>query len=834
MGKKLVIVESPAKAKTINKILGQEFVVKSSMGHVRDLPVKSLGVDMDRDFEPKYVIVTGRQKIIADLKKSAKNADAIYLAPDPDREGEAIAWHLREVLKSDGNDGKFLRIQYNEITPRAVRKAFDSPGELDFNRVDAQQARRILDRIVGYKVSPLLWRRIKRGLSAGRVQTVALRLVCEREKEIIAFVPEKYWILGAVVKKLVAPVDPFRLKLMKISDKKAEVKDEKQAVSIVDDIKGRTFRVKEIAIRTVTRRAAPPYITSTLQQACSSYCGYSPKRTMGIAQKLYEGVDIDGETLGLITYMRTDSFNIANEAREECRNFIRGEYGDKFCPEKPNFFKSRSSAQEAHEAIRPTSVDRTPEKLSRWLNASEMNVYKLIWRRFVASQMSPSEIDQRTVKVEVLPPDGRKDYEEYLFQATSSEVRFPGYMKVLDQESDKKNDDEDEKQVLPELKEGEDLECIELLKDEKETTPPQRYSEASLVKALESNGVGRPSTYAQIVGTLNDRKYTTREKKSLIPTELGMKVSDFLSETMDELFNVKFTASMEDRLDDVERGTTGRVKMLSDFYSRFSEWMEKVKPESADAGLVMKVLNLLDGVKDWAPEVQVGKRKYNDHKFVDSIRKQLEKKDGRVSERQYGALLEMACKYKEQLPEVENVLKAIGAEDVLKKPSVQPPCDSTKVKLALFDGVTMDQSASDFIASLKSQVERGRRLSNAQIRVLDSILVNHSKQIENFDAMKAELNIGTEEVADDNESGPLLGAMEGVTSWKEPVQRGKRLFDDRAFYESLKGHFDSKGRLSDRQRAALKKMVKRYRGQIPDYDSIAEKCGIAPRKDGGN
>ncbi len=442
MSKKLVIVESPAKARTINKILGKDFIVKSSMGHVRDLPVKTLGVDLEKSFEPSYVVVKGRKKIIDELKKAAASCDEIYLAPDPDREGEAIAWHLQNLLQGKKKDEKtFYRVQYNEITPSAVKSAFEDRGELDMNRVNAQQARRVLDRIVGYKVSPVLWQRIRRGLSAGRVQSVALRLVCEREDEIDKFVPQEYWIIGAVARKLVDPMDPFGLRLIRIDGKKAEIHDSDKAAEVRSDLDQRRLLVSEIVTKEVKRRPRPPYITSTLQQAGSSYCGYSPKRTMSIAQKLYEGIDLGEGSTGLITYMRTDSFSISADAIEACRGYVKGTYGDEYCPEKPNFYKSRSGAQEAHEAVRPTDVSITPESLVGKLESPELKLYKLIWQRFVASQMKPAIISMRTVKVNAEPKD-QKDG-KYLLQATASEVAFAGYMKATGADIPEKPKDDD-------------------------------------------------------------------------------------------------------------------------------------------------------------------------------------------------------------------------------------------------------------------------------------------------------------------------------------------------------------------------------------------------------
>ena len=497
MAKTLVIVESPAKAKTINKLLGGDFIVKASMGHVRDLPERALGVDVEHGFAPQYVAIKGRAKVLSELQAAAAKVDRVLLAPDPDREGEAIAWHLREALRGKVPQDKFRRVTYNEITASAIHKAFEQPGEINQLRVDSQQARRILDRVVGYKVSPMLWRRIPGASSAGRVQSVALRLVCEREKAIRSFQPEPYWILGVKAAKRVDPRAPFTAYLAKLNGAKADVKDEALALKLVDELKRRELRVSDVLRKEIRKNAPPPFITSSLQQAASGALGFSPSRTMRIAQKLYEGVDLGhGSASGLITYMRTDSFSIAQEAREQAREFIMKEHGADFLPETPNVFRSRSSAQEAHEAIRPTDPARTPESLKTVLERDDWRLYDLIWRRFMASQMAPARIAQRTAEIEAVGagPD------TFLFRATASEIVFPGFMRVSGLEQRKKeeaeNGDGEEVEVLPPLDKGEGLDPVEWLNDRKETQPPPRFTEASLVKVLEENGVGRPSTYA--------------------------------------------------------------------------------------------------------------------------------------------------------------------------------------------------------------------------------------------------------------------------------------------------------------------------------------------------
>ena len=824
MGKKLVIVESPAKAKTINKMLGKDYKVTSSVGHIRDLPERSIGVDIEHDFTPKYVVAKGKKSVVSELKKAAKSCDVIYLAPDPDREGEAIAWHIEEALKDSCKDKQFVRVTYNEITPRAVKAAFDSPGEINMHRVDAQQARRILDRIVGYKVSPVLWRRLRRGLSAGRVQSVALRLVCEREDAIDKFVPEAYWVLGAQVRKLVMPLDPFNTKLVKVGGEKAEIKSADQAKGILEDLEGRDLRVKEIATRNVQKRPSPPFITSTLQQAGSSVCSFSPQRTMSLAQQLYEGITIGGDATGLITYMRTDSFRISPEAQTACRDFVVSTFGEDFVPEKPNLYRSRSGAQEAHEAIRPTDVTRTPDQLQGKLEKAQWRLYKLIWDRFVASQMSPAEIAQRTVRIDAQPDETRTT--EYVFQAGTSEVKFPGYMKVWNTKSKSTSSDGEAEQQLPPLREGEPLICLEWLNERKETKPPARFSEASLVKELEENGVGRPSTYAQIISTLTTREYVKSEKRTLSPTELGREVNALLVKDLGELFDVGFTAAMEASLDEIENGDVRWTEMLSDFYKRFEVWMVKTEVPPADITAVERVLGLFDSVTSWAPEYKRGKRTYSDEKFVESIREQLAEDKKKVSVKQLETLIRMAARYRDQIQDLVPVVTELGHKDILDAPDAQPPKPSTEKKLDLLQTLGLDEKTADFVGSLKARVAGGRCLTEAQLRALNNLVVGQSDKIEGFEAIKETLDLPVDQAEKDETTGILVEAMVPVKDWKEPVKRGKRVFDDKAFYESLSEQYQQKGFLTPRQQAALKRMVRRYRDHVKNYDAVADACGL--------
>lgn len=829
MGKKLLIVESPAKAKTINKILGRDFIVKSSMGHIRDLPVKSLGVDVNNNFKPTYVTAKTRKKVITELKTAAKACDAIYLAPDPDREGEAIAWHLKEMLVKlkDNADKPFYRVQYNEITPRAVKAAINNPGELEMNRVNAQQARRVLDRIVGYKVSPLLWRRVQRGLSAGRVQSVALRLVCEREQSIMDFKPETYWIFGALVRKLIAPLDPFSLKLAKINGKQAEIGSQAEANKVKGDLDGSSMKVGAIKIRNVKRNPRPPFITSTLQQAASNVCSFSPKRTMGIAQKLYEGVDFGQGSTGLITYMRTDSVALSQDAVEPCRDYILKTYGKDYLPEKPNRYKSGKGAQEAHEAIRPTDVTRTPEKMKAHLDAAEYKLYRLIWQQFVGCQMTPAQIEQR--RIEVIPDakNGR-EIDDYLFTATASEIKFPGHRKVTG-EKDKKKKDSDELDVLPIVREGEPLMCLELLSEEKQTQPPSRFSEASLVKSLEKNGVGRPSTYAQTISTLEQRKYVDINKHSLFPTTLGMKTSALLVSDLGELFDVSFTASMEESLDKVESGDLEWTEMMGAFYERFTKWMEATKAPPADQDAVANVLKVMEGVTEWAPPTKRGKRTYSDEKFVTSIVETIENEEKQVSTRQFEALGRIACRYRDQVPNVIESLEKNGLGSLLKEPLPEPPRPSSIKKLEIMLSLDLDESSKGFAQSLYDQVQGKRRLSPAQLKALDRMILAKESMIENFESMKSELALEGQELPEDNESPELIELMKTIEDWNPPTKRGKREFDDKKFFGSLKSQLGQRGYLSERQRAALKRMLHRYKAQIPTFESVAERLDLNPK-----
>ncbi|MGB7170294.1 MAG: type I DNA topoisomerase, partial [Acidobacteriaceae bacterium] len=581
MGKSLVIVESPAKGKTINKYLGKNYQVEASFGHIMDLPKRDLGVELKkRTFEPTLIVTPDKEKVVRHLKKLAETADAVYLAPDPDREGEAIAAHLSMQLMPVVKDkSRIRRVTFNEITQKAVRAAFEHPRDVDENLVDAQQTRRVLDRIVGYQISPLLWDKVRRGLSAGRVQTVAVRLIVEREREIQAFQPVEYWTIDAAV----APVpdgQEFVARLVAIDGAKAEVPtvstpsvpDQKTADAIVAALPRARWSVRSVERKERRRSPAPPFTTSKLQQDASRQLGFNVKRTMGVAQRLYEGVDLgpDG-SVGLITYMRTDSTRIAPEAITAVREFIGQKLGTQYLPEQPNAYRSKKDAQDAHEAIRPTNPELHPDEIRRFLSDEQHRLYKLIWQRFVASQMVPAVFDQTTVTI-----DARAD-RSYEFRSTGSVLKFDGFLKVYHEASDTVDEDEEEmKLVLPSLNDGDPLKLNRTMPEQHSTEPPPRYNEASLVKELEERGIGRPSTYASIITTIQDREYVTKMPPTgrggrFYPTEIGTVVTDLLVANFPYIFDTRYTARLEEELDEIEEGKEKWTDLLKGFYGHFEE-----------------------------------------------------------------------------------------------------------------------------------------------------------------------------------------------------------------------------------------------------------------------
>lgn len=581
--KKLIIVESPAKIKTLKKFLGPDYIFESSIGHIRDLPQKEFGIDFENNFEPKYVTMPGKEEVIANLKKAAKDCEMVYLSPDPDREGESIAWHISQILPPKT---KTQRVSFNAITKEAVVQALKSPREIDTALVNAQQARRLLDRIVGYKISPILNRRIQRGreggVSAGRVQSVALKLVVDREKEIAAFKPVEYWNLGALLKTQEDP-KPFKAYLYSVDGKKVEkedpegkgyflIGDKETADKIAKRVEEEPYKVLLVERKEKRRNPVPPFITSTLQQEASRHHGFSSQRTMSIAQGLYEGVDLGNEGAeGLITYMRTDSIRIEPEALKEARDYIMSAFGEKYLPETAKQYAGNKAAQDAHEAIRPTHVHHTPEKVAPFLTKEQFNLYQLIWRRFIASQMMPAIYD--TVTADISADDG------IILRATGSQIKFQGFLAIYEEKFDESNED-DESKLLPSLTEGQLLNLVELTKEQAFTRPPPRFTEASLVKELEKSGIGRPSTYASIMNKIQSRDYTVKESGRLKPTELGFVIAQFLETSFQEIMNIGFTAAMEDNLELVAENKKDWHELLREFWVNFAPTVDTAMKEA--------------------------------------------------------------------------------------------------------------------------------------------------------------------------------------------------------------------------------------------------------------
>ncbi|AEG60124.1 type I DNA topoisomerase [Desulforamulus ruminis] len=560
MSKTLVIVESPAKAKSIGKYLGRNFTVKASMGHVRDLPKSQFGVDIDQEFSPKYITIRGKGDIIKELRSAVKKSDRILLASDPDREGEAIAWHLTKLLDIDEQSP--CRIEFNEITKNAIQQAVKNPRPIDQDRVNAQQARRILDRLVGYNLSPLLWRKVKKGLSAGRVQSVAVRLICDREDEIQAFIPEEYWtLMGKFVK---SGKSPFEAKLHKYKNKKIEIPNQEMMDKILGDLKGASYQVATVSKKEKQRNPAAPFTTSSLQQEASRKLNFTSRKTMVVAQQLYEGLDLGKEgPAGLVTYIRTDSTRVSETASEEAKKFILDRFGPAYVPKQPRQTVAKGKVQDAHEAIRPTSIERDPENIKQYLTNDQYKLYKLIWSRFLASQMASAVMD--TTSLDIAAGD-------YVFRATGSVIKFPGFMQVYIEGND--DGSKEEERLLPELSEGDKVEAKNLTPKQHFTQPPPRYTDATLVKILEEKGIGRPSTYAPIVDTIQKRGYVVRENKQFYPTELGIVVIDLLKNYFPDIINIEFTAEMEEKLDKVAEGDERWVGILKDFYQPFQETLE--------------------------------------------------------------------------------------------------------------------------------------------------------------------------------------------------------------------------------------------------------------------
>lgn len=564
MSEFLVIVESPAKAKTIERYLGKKYKVKASMGHLRDLPKSQMGVDVEHNYDPKYITIRGKGPVLKELKTAAKKAKKIYLAADPDREGEAIAWHLAHTLNVDIHSD--CRVVFNEITKDAIKESFKHPRPINMDLVDAQQARRVLDRLVGYNISPLLWKKVKKGLSAGRVQSVALRMIIDREKEISEFTPEEYWTIGA---NFIKGKETFEASFHGIGSAKGELKSEEEVKNVLNQIKGAKFTVSSVSKKERKRYAAPPFITSSLQQEAARKLNFRAKKTMMLAQQLYEGIDLGKEgTVGLITYMRTDSTRISDVAQAEASQYIASEYGDQFLQTEPRKDKKKSNAQDAHEAIRPTSTAKAPDKLKEFLSRDQYRLYKLIWERFIASNMAPAVMDTMSVDLK----NG-----EVIFRATGSKVKFPGFMKVYVEGTDDQIEEKD--RLLPDLKEGDQVVKKEIEPKQHFTQPPPRYTEARLVRTLEELGIGRPSTYAPTLDTIQKRGYVSLDNKRFIPTELGEIVFELIMEFFPDILDLEFTAKMEQDLDNVEDGKVNWVKIIDGFYLEFEKHLKIAEQE---------------------------------------------------------------------------------------------------------------------------------------------------------------------------------------------------------------------------------------------------------------
>ncbi len=830
--KRLLIVESPAKAKTIGKYLGGGYIVKSSVGHVRDLPKTSGAIQITPSgenqwhFVPRYVVSEGKEKVVSELKAAVKSADEVYLASDPDREGEAIAWHLRELLKPTAADKPFKRVTYNEITRPAVLKAVAEPRDIDMNRVDAQQARRILDRLVGYKVSPLLWKYIQcannRSLSAGRVQSVALRLLVERQREIEAFKPETYYLLGVEALKRDAAKTKFTAKLARLDGEKPSIREKQIADNVLLDLAGARLEVVDLKAQPKVRHALPPFTTSTLQQAASSVLGFSPGKTMKLAQSLYEH--------GVITYMRTDSVNISELARAAAKDFVVSHYGEAFYPERPNIFKSKADAQGAHEAIRPTDVTLEPSAAK--LEAAELKLYDLIWRRFLASQMADAKTTLRTVSLTARKPALAHSY---VFTASATTVDFEGFLHVMKLSLRKKkadgedDDDTDEVATLPELSVGEELDAARWLSDEKQTKGPSHYSEASLIKALEENGVGRPSTYAQTVETLKAREYAKSEKKKLIPLERGILVCDWLVKKLEPLFNVGYTAKMETELDRVEEQGEPMDEMLSAFYAKFIQELAACADPAPDRAKFDVVFALLNEVKEWKPPKKVGKRVYDDKAFVDSVREQAADSTRPLSARQLEYLVRMVLAYADQIPEAEKTLRDSGlvGNSVARGDKADP--EIVKYCFEVMDRIG-GMEKNPFLKSLREQVEHGRGLSPKQLTILARAVGENAGVLEDAAAVRERLSEfapgGFEERPRDPTVPQILEMLREVKEWRKPMKKGRKTYDDKAFVDSLAEQFSRRHSLSPRQAMALKRVAVAYRAQIPNYDARAKELGL--------
>ena len=791
----LIIVESPSKAKKIASYVGPGTAVMASVGHIRDLPTYRLGVDVAHGFAPHYEIPKDKTKVVEDLRKAAAKVGTVYLASDPDREGESIAWHLREVLSDLPGERAFRRVRYNEVTKGAVLDALANPTDIDQNLVNAQQARRIEDRLSGFKISKLIANAVRGARSAGRVQSVALRLIVDRERAVRAFRPTPYWLLGGKFEKgsvaftaRLASVDGKAPRFMAYDKEVQGIADEATAKAYHEDLTGRDATVADVSRSTRTQRPQPPFITSTLQQAAATRLGFSPDQTMRLAQALYEE--------GHITYMRTDGYTVSASIRGAVEAEIARLFGRECVPASPNFYGNKvKNAQEAHEPIRPTDVTR---HALEGVEPAQAKLYDLIWRRFVASQMAPARLERTTLTLEPTTPPPTAH--AYRFTASAQKVVFKGFLNVWDM--GKELAQEGDAARLPILSKGDTVHCLEWFTEGKETQPPARYNEASLVKALEENGIGRPSTYAATIRTLLAREYVKSGKGHVLtPTDMGIAATDYLLEQMPDFVNVEFTAQMEDALDKVADGSLDWEREVADFYAKLTDWL------AADPARVEAILGQLGQIRDWREPTltKAGKVSWDDHAFYEEMRATLAQGEA-LSKAQLATLTRMAIAYRDQLPDLE---KTVG--------DLPPPVDKAEVEglLAALDGRDLTAWEQKFADSVKAQFQRKGDLSPKQLAMLRRI------------AQPAE-EAAAERPDNEAAARELLAALGAVKDWNEPVTRGKRTYDDRAFIASLTQQLDARHFLTDRQFEALKRLVRGYQAQIPDYVALAAKHGIKP------
>lgn len=789
----LVIVESPSKAKKIATYVDSGTEVMASVGHIRDLPTFNLGVSLTNHFAPNYVIPNEKKKVVEELQKAAKRATTVYLASDPDREGESIAWHLHEVLKDVPGERKFYRVRYNEVTKGAVLNALANPTEIDQHLVDAQQARRIEDRLSGFKISKLLSNSVRGAKSAGRVQSVALRLIVDRERAVQGFKTTPYWLLGAELGSASAPflarlsaLDGKVPKFLAYGKEVQGIADKAAAEGYFGELNqpGRAVKVCAVERKTVLRKPQPPFITSTLQQAAATHLGYSPDQTMRLAQALYEE--------GFITYMRTDGYTVSASIRGAVEAEIAKLFGRECVPEKPNFYGNKvKNAQEAHEPIRPTDVTR---RTLTGVEPQQAKLYDLIWKRFVASQMAPAKFERTTATFEpTLPPPLAHAYR---FSASAQKVLFKGFLNVW--AYTRPDEEEEGLTKLPALEVGQVVPCVRWLLTAKETQPPARFNEASLVRALEENGIGRPSTYASIIRTLLAREYVKSGKGHVLtPTEMGVAATDFLLGEMPDFVNVEFTAQMEDALDKVADGSRNWEQEVADFYAKLTEWL------AADPERVRAILAQLSHVTSWREPTRnkTGKVSWSDQAFYEEMREAVAKGEA-LSKAQLATLTRQAIAYRDQLPGLTEVVGEL------------PPAVDKAAVEALFEaleGRELNGWEQRFSTSLKEQFARKGDLSPKQLAILTRLAHPES-----------------DEERPDNEAPAreLLAALGQVTTWNEPVKRGKKTYDDQEFIQSLSTQLTSKHFLSVRQFEALKKTVRAYQAQIPNYPELAAKHGI--------